>query len=76
MANFLDSIFAQLSRADSRVVLREVHGTEFVSVTGKELLEQVRRVRAYVRNIGLRPGDRCALLAANSIRWAACRHNG
>ena len=54
------------------MVLREVHGTEFVSVTGKELLEQVRRVRAYVRNIGLRPGDRCALLAANSIRWAAC----
>jgi long-chain acyl-CoA synthetase len=72
MANFLENIFAQLSRADRRVVLREVQGTDFVSVTGKELLEQVQRVRAYLRSTGLQPGDRCALLAANSIRWAAC----
>jgi long-chain acyl-CoA synthetase len=72
MANFLENIFAQLSRADRRVVLREVQGTDFVSVTGKELLEQVRWVRAYLRSTGLQPGDRCALLAANSIRWAAC----
>jgi long-chain acyl-CoA synthetase len=71
MANFLENIFAQLLREDNHVVLREVHGEEFVSVTGKELLEQVQRVRVYLRNVGLQPGDRCALLAANSIRWAA-----
>jgi long-chain acyl-CoA synthetase len=71
MANFLENIFAQLLRADNHVVLREVHGKEFVSVTGRELLEQMRRVRAYLRKTGLQPGDRCALLAANSIRWAA-----
>src|SRR5271155_2710444 len=72
MANFLENIFAQLLRADNHVVLREVHGEEFVSVTGRELLEQVQRVRAYLRSAGLQPGDRCALLAANSIRWVAC----
>ncbi len=71
MANFLENIFAQLLRAQNLVVLREVRGDTFVSVTGDELLQQVQHVRAYLRNAGLQPGDRCALLAANSIRWAA-----
>ena len=71
MPNFLETIFAQLQRGSGRVVLREIHGEQFVSVTGKELLEQVRQVRAYLRDAGLQPGDRCALLASNSIRWAA-----
>jgi long-chain acyl-CoA synthetase len=71
MANFIENIFAQLLRAGSHVVLREVHGEEFVSVTGRELLQQVQRVRLFLRSTGLRAGDRCALLASNSIRWAA-----
>src|SRR5271163_411611 len=71
MANFIENIFAQLLRAGSHVVLREVHGEEFVSVTGRELLQQVQRVRVFLRSAGLRAGDRCALLASNSIRWAA-----
>ena len=50
-------------------MLREIRGEEFVSVTGSELLEQVHRVRAFLRNSGIQPGDRCALLAPNSIRW-------
>src|SRR6202790_5540542 len=69
--NFLESIFAQLQRSASRVVLREIHGEQFVSATGRELLDQIRHVRAYLRNAGLHPGDRCALLAPNSIRWVA-----
>jgi len=71
MPNFLETIFDQLQRGAGRVVLREIHGEQFVSATGRELLDQVRHVRAYLRNAGLRPGDRCALLAPNSIRWAA-----
>ena len=71
MPNFLDTIFAQLQRSSGRVVLREIREEQFVSITGKELLEQVLQVRAYLRNAGLQPGDRCALLAPNSIRWAA-----
>src|SRR5580692_7562745 len=69
MPNFLEDICAQLKKADSRVVLREIHGEEFVSVSGKELLEQVGRVRAHLRRAGLQPGERCALLAPNSARW-------
>lgn len=71
MPNFLEDIFAQLKRAESRVVLREIHGEQFVSVTGKELLEQVARVRTHLRRVGARPGERCALLAPNSARWVA-----
>jgi long-chain acyl-CoA synthetase len=71
MANFLESIFAQLQRADERVVLREIHGETFTNITGRELLAQVQRGRSYVRKFGLVPGDRCALLGANSIQWVA-----
>src|SRR5882757_4619616 len=71
MPNFLEIIFAQLERSVGRVVLREIHGEQFVSVTGRELLDQIRQVRAYLRKTDLRAGDRCALLAPNSIRWAA-----
>ena len=69
--NFIEDIFAQLRRAEGRVVLREIHGTEFASVSGRELLEQVQRVRGHLRRIGLHPGARCALLAPNSVRWVA-----
>ena len=71
MPNFLENIFSQLKRADGRVVLREIRGAEFVSVTGRELLDQVQTVRGFLRSAQLRAGDRCGLLAPNSIRWAA-----
>ena len=71
MPNFLENALAQLQTASGRVVLREIRGTEFVSVSGAELLDQVARARAYLRGAGLQAGDRCALLGPNSIRWAA-----
>jgi long-chain acyl-CoA synthetase len=71
MPNFIEDIFAQLKQASSRVVLREIHGEKFTSISGKELLEQVARVRSHLRRTGLQPGERCALLAPNSARWIA-----
>jgi long-chain acyl-CoA synthetase len=71
MPNFLELIFAQLQRAGERVVLREIHGETFTTVSGRELLAQVQRGRSYVRKFGLVPGDRCALLGGNSIQWVA-----
>src|SRR5271169_1347507 len=71
MGNFLENLFDQLHRARDRVVVREIRGEQFASVTGQELLQQVGRVRAYLREIGLRPGERCALLGPNSSRWTA-----
>jgi long-chain acyl-CoA synthetase len=71
MPNFIETMFAQLQRAGSRVVLREVRDGKFFDITGTELLQQVRKIRSYLRASGLQPGDRCALLGSNSIHWAA-----
>jgi long-chain acyl-CoA synthetase len=71
MANFLENVFARMERSAERIVLREIHGEKFVNVTGQELLGQVARARAALRRYNFQPGDRCAVLAANSIRWVA-----
>jgi long-chain acyl-CoA synthetase len=71
MPNFIENVFAQMQRAADRVVLREIRGDQFVSTTGRELLDHVLRARSYIRSSGLQPGDRCALLASNSISWVA-----
>lgn len=70
MPNFLEKIFSQLQTAANRVVLQEVHGQQFVGVTGAEFLEQVGRARAFLRERGVQAGDRCALLGPNSIKLA------
>jgi long-chain acyl-CoA synthetase len=69
MPNFLENIFVQLKHAEARVVLREIRGEQFVSFTGRELLDQIQRVRAFLRSSGVQHGDRCALLAPNSTGW-------
>ncbi len=71
MGNFLENLFHQLQRAVDRVVLQEIRGEQFTSVTGSELLEQVGRARGYLRGLGLQPGERCALFGNNSIQWTA-----
>jgi long-chain acyl-CoA synthetase len=71
MGNFLENLFGHLQGSTDRVVLREIHGEQFTSVTGRELLNQVAQARAYLDSVGLRPGDRCALLGNNSIQWVA-----
>src|SRR5437773_12012845 len=71
MPNFLQSIFSHLQRSQGRVVLREVHGEQFVSKTGEELLVLVERARHWLRSTGIKSGERSGLVAANSIRWIA-----
>ena len=71
MANFLQNIFEHLQRSPDRVVLREVHGDQFVSKSGAELLRLVEIARQWLRSTGIQPGERCGLIAANSIQWIA-----
>jgi long-chain acyl-CoA synthetase len=74
MANFLENIFARLQALPQRVILREVHseaGDKFVSVTAAELLSLVERARAWLRSRQIAPGERCGLVAVNSIHWIA-----
>jgi long-subunit acyl-CoA synthetase (AMP-forming) len=44
---------------------------EVTGVTGSELLEHIRKARTFIASKRLKKGDRCGLLAANSIRWVA-----
>jgi len=67
--NFLDSILAQLE-VDT-VVLQEIRDGQTASITGRELLELIGKARSFLSQQHLNPGDRCALLAHNSIQWVA-----
>jgi long-chain acyl-CoA synthetase len=71
MANFLQHIVENLQRSADRVVLREVHGDQFLSVTGVELLALVERARDWLRAACMEAGDRCGTVGANSIYWIA-----
>jgi long-chain acyl-CoA synthetase len=68
---FLEQIVASLEGSGEKVVLQELRDGKPVAFTGRQLLELVRVARAYLRRLRLRKGDRCALLAANSIHWVA-----
>ena len=69
--NFLENIFSRLHAASGRVVLIEARDGGNVPATGADLLRQIQAARGYLRASGLAKGDRCALVAPNSIRWAA-----
>jgi long-chain acyl-CoA synthetase len=69
--NFLDDIFTRLESTREQVVLQEAHATGPVMATGGGLLGMVAGARAFLRGAGLQKGDRCVLLANNSIRWVA-----
>ncbi|HEX4642690.1 MAG TPA: AMP-binding protein [Candidatus Acidoferrales bacterium] len=69
--NFLENIFSRLQDSAGRVVLTEAHAGGNRTATGAELLSQIAEARHFLRTAGLVKGDRCALIAPNSIRWAA-----
>jgi len=68
---FVEKIFSQLKAAADATVLQEIRDGQVTGVTGGELLELIRKARTFLAAKGLKKGDRCGLLAANSIRWMA-----
>jgi long-chain acyl-CoA synthetase len=68
---FLDQILASLEKSGDRVVLQESRDGVPTAVSARQLLEQVLVARAYLRRLQLKKGDRCGLLAHNSVRWVA-----
>src|SRR6202162_5979600 len=68
---FVEDIFSQLRAAGDTRILAEIHEGEISGVTGNELLELTRKARTFIASKGLKKGERCGLLAANSIRWVA-----
>ncbi len=68
---FVGEIFSQLRAAGDTRILAEIRDGQISGVTGNELLELVRKARTFISAKRLPKGDRCALLAPNSIRWLA-----
>src|SRR5438105_839392 len=69
--NFLESIFQRCNQASGHTIMQEVRDGQPIPATGGELLAAINTARGFLRGAGLKKGDRCALLAPNSIRWAA-----
>lgn len=69
--NFLENILEHLRQTPERVVLEELCPEGRKTATGGELLAKIAAARAFLVRAGLERGDRCALLAPNSIAWAA-----
>src|SRR5207245_11602367 len=72
--SFLYDIFNQLKTAERTTVLRELNDQESpqqvsFGVTSKGLLMEVSQALRFLGGKALRKGDRCALLAHNSIDW-------
>ncbi len=68
---FLEQIFAGLESGGDAVVLQELREGQAVPLTARQLLSQVQMARAYLRRLRLKKGERCALLAHNSMQWVA-----
>jgi long-chain acyl-CoA synthetase len=68
---FVGDIFSRLKTAASTTVLQEIRDGQVTGVTGAELLSLIHQARTFLASKGLTKGDRCGLLAANSIRWIA-----
>src|SRR5713101_9211075 len=69
--SFLGIIFDRLETAHDTVVLQELRDGQTVAITGHGLSEMVAKARNFLASQGIKRGDRCALLAHNSIRWVA-----
>jgi long-chain acyl-CoA synthetase len=56
--------------APERIVLTQpVGGGEVLDYTWREVLDQSRRIAAYLQGLGLQPGDRVAILSKNTAHW-------
>jgi len=68
---FVGDIFGQLKATPQNTVLQEIRDGQITGVSGPELLELIRKARTFLASKGLKKGDRCGILAPNSIRWIA-----
>ena len=68
---FVGQIFSRLQSSGNTPILQEIRDTQITSATGAELLEMIHRARTFLASKGLQKGERCGILAANSIRWVA-----
>ncbi len=69
--SFLAKIFDNLRSQPQRTKVIEIHTTALRGTDGTGILELIAKARAFIESRGVKPGDRVALLAPNSVRWVA-----
>ncbi len=69
--SFIATIHERLAEAGDRPLLIEVRGKKLVETSGGALAQLVASARALLTARGIHAGDRVALIAHNSARWAA-----
>src|SRR5579864_3121141 len=68
---FLDQTFTRLESSADQIVLTELRDPTPIRVIGRDLLGMIAQARAFLAAKDLKTGDRCVLLAPNSIDWIA-----
>ncbi len=68
---FVGEIFSQLQSSANTPMLQEIREGQITDANGAQLLELIRKARTFLASKGLKKGDRCGILAANSILWVA-----
>src|ERR1700678_1172975 len=68
---FLETIFERLQRTPDSMVVSEIREGAADPVSARELLGMVQQARQFLRARGMKKGDRCAVLASNSVGWIA-----
>lgn len=67
----LNELFATaVRRRASEIVMRFKRGKQWLEITGAELDERVRNVALGLHTLGVKPGERVALLAESSPEWS------
>ncbi len=54
---------------DGLVFTQPLGGGQVATYTWRQVMDQVRRVAAHMQSLGLKPGDKVALLAKNTAQW-------
>jgi long-chain acyl-CoA synthetase len=69
--SFVANILDGLEGAGDTPILQELRDGQAISVTARGLLGMVQQARAFIADKNIPRGQRCGLLAHNSIRWVA-----
>jgi long-chain acyl-CoA synthetase len=69
--SFLDDIFAKLATVADQTVVQELRDGKVAAMTAREFQDRVSQAREFIAGKNLQKGDRVALLAYNSMDWAA-----
>lgn len=70
--SFIDTLYANMDRVGDEPLLIEIRGSNKVATSGKALRKLTAQVRGFLSSRAVAHGDRVALIAHNSARWAAC----